>query len=183
MAEKQKGGWMKTFLVVVVAVAAVVVVVMIATRGSDGSTTTKTTTAPTTKTIPGIAAVDLHGNLTDRGFTLRKNLTLKPASWICTLRTDEYQYEGGAYGAGPSQITKIDAMTLNFSSKDTGTVAVDFLALIASMPYEGANQSQAQAWVRANINTAATTVIGPVKFEMTVNPDAPRARILTLTPN
>ena len=161
-------------------VAVVLILVIIFVPKVSTKSETTTSTARSVKLIPGLAAVDVHGNLTDKGFTLEKELSANPSRWTCTETTSSYEYIAVAYGKMASQITKIDATVLNYSTKDTGEIAVDFIGYIATLPYDGSSPAQAREWVKNNINNSTTTIIGTVKFEIFAN--SARSRILTMTP-
>lgn len=132
--------------------------------------------------IPDLAAVDIHGNFTNKGFILKKDLNLKLASWICTQETSETFYEVTVYGKGPMQITRIEAVALNYTNRKTSSVVIEFLAYVATIPYKGSQPAQAKQWVINNINKNASMSIGPVRFEIYANPDSPRSRILEMKP-
>lgn len=150
---------------------------------SDKATySSSTSTSSNEKYIPGIAAVDIHGNLTSRGFELKSNINTTLSSWTCTDKQADREYEVIVYGKGPTKITKIEATALNYSNKDTGEIAKDFFGFIASVPYDKAAPSQAKEWAMNNVSNSIRTTIGTVKFEIFANPNSPRARILEITP-
>ena len=178
MAEERKSS-NKALVGFVVAVLLILVIgIVMKVNNSEGDGTASS--AGSVKLIPGLAAVDVHGNLTDKGFTLEKELSANPSRWTCKQTTSSYEYEAIAYGKMASQITKIDATVLNYSTKDTGEIAVDFIGYIATLPYDGSSPAQAREWVKNNINNSTTTIIGTVKFEIFAN--SARSRILTMTP-
>ena len=132
--------------------------------------------------IPGIAAVDVHGNFTNKGFILKKDLNTKLASWMCVQETSEYYFDVTVYGKDASRITKIEATALNYTNKDTASVVRDFIGYVATIPYDGSQPVKARQWVFDNINKNASMTIGTVRFEIYANPDTPRARILEMIP-
>lgn len=131
------------------------------------------------KTIPGIAAVDVHGNFTNKGFELKKDIGSEVSSWTCTLSNTEYQYIVSIMGSGPTDIVSISGTVMNFTKKSTSDVAKDFLSFLATVSYKDAQPDAAKNWVLENIDKTSSTIIGNVKFEMTSN--AKNARMLTLT--
>ena len=133
------------------------------------------------ETIPGIAAVDLHGNLTDRGFSLDKDLGSSMSTWTCEQRTSSYLYEATVYGRGPTEITRISAMVQDYSTGNLDAMAAEFLGFIATMPYDGASPAQARSWVESNVNRNTSTVIGGVKFEIFGNKDGSTTRMLDMS--
>jgi len=132
-------------------------------------------------TIPGIVAVDVHGNFTDIGFELTKDIKTTRSSWTVTDETTEHDFTVVIYGT-PSEVFEIEATALNFSSKDTGEVTKAFLGYVATIPYDGSSPIEAKKWVESNINTSAETTFGSVELEIVANPDSPRARILMISP-
>jgi len=132
--------------------------------------------------IPGLAAVDIHGNFTNKGFILKKNLNLELASWICTQETSESYYEVSVFGKGPTKITRIEATALNYTNKDTASVVKDFLGYVATISYTGSQPTKARQWVIDNINKNASMSIGSIRFKIYANSDSPRSRILEMKP-
>jgi len=131
------------------------------------------------KYLQGMTAADLHGNLTDRGFKLEKKLSGDFNYWRCTQKTSTYEYEATAYGDSPWKIYKVEAVVLNFSAQSNKKVGRDFLAFIASIPYDGSEPHKANEWVKANVGKATSIVISNAKFELFVNG---RSIILEITP-
>lgn len=130
--------------------------------------------------IDGIEAVDIHGNLTDRGFSLDTNLSIKPYRWTCKNVNEERSLEVSVYGDGPTKITEIEAVVQNYSTKSLEEVGGEFLGFVATIPYKGAMPASAKVWVLQNINISAKTTFGKVTFEITANPNAPRSRFLVI---
>lgn len=131
-----------------------------------------------TNPIPGIQAVDVHGNLTDKGFKLEKIMGDGDTLWVCTLSEGKIQFRAEAYGKGPTAITSVRATVID-TSGTINTSATEFLSYLASLPYEGAEPDKAKKWVAENISSTSSTVIGGVKFDL--NAKGPAARILNIT--
>ncbi len=129
----------------------------------------KTEKVTNKKYLQGMTAADLHGNLTNRSFKLEKKLSGDFNYWRCTQKTSTYEYEATAYGDGPWKIYKVEAVVLNFSVQSNKKVGRDFLAYIASIPYDGSEPRKANEWVKANVGKATSIVIGNAKFELFVN--------------
>jgi hypothetical protein len=87
-------------------------------------------------------------------------------SWYCTFDDATASYAATIAGTTSSRIYSVQATALVFTGNvDVG--AVDYLAYVATVPYKGANQRKAQAWVRANIGKPhAITRIGVATFEL-----------------
>jgi hypothetical protein len=185
-----KRGRSKFFLGAIVGIGALVIILIANFIGQrDDKPSTKSTAAADSissayaevETIPGIAAVDLHGNLTDRGFSLDKNLSSAIKSWTCTQKNESNMYEAIVYGRGATEITKIQATAQNYSTGNTGKMAAEFLGFVATLPYDGATPAQSRTWVENNINSNTSTVIGGVTFE--IFGSGSQTRILEMTAN
>ena len=131
------------------------------------------------ESIPGIAAVDIHGNLTNKGFTLEKRLDPMLSEWKCTLDDGDALFIAEALGAGPTEIELVRGLVMNQGSGNTDELSGEFLGFLASLPYDGSQPARAAQWVRANVGRNAVTVIGGVQFQLIVN--SPRAQMLRIT--
>lgn len=130
--------------------------------------------------IPGLTAVDVHGNLTNKGFSLNKNLKPGNVYWECKNQNSEHLYHVFIYGDNASNIFQVKATVLNYSSKSTESLAKDFLGFIATIPYTGSKPNEAKNWVISNINKSCTTSIAGVTYEIVANPSSPLCRILII---
>ena len=131
--------------------------------------------------IPGLTAVDVHGNFTNRGFTLTKDFSdSENLIWRCVEETGQHKMTVEAFGASVTRITLVRATFSNYSRADTDRSCREFMAYAASVPYEGSDPERAQRWVEANLGAARETTIGGVTFELI--PSAPRVRMLTIRP-
>lgn len=128
--------------------------------------------------IPGLAAVDLHGNLTPKGFELTKNLGGVQSEWKCQLVDGLLNYVAEAFGPSASKITSVKATVYGVSASGIDQDAAEFLGFVASLPYDGADPAKARAWVAANVGRSAETVIGGVTFQTFAN--SPNARMLRI---
>lgn len=142
-------------------------------------------TAPTavlSHAIPGLAAVDVHGNLTNKGFKLSTLFGPEQAEWKCVQETNSYSMTVEVFGQSPTRITSIRAVYLNLLDEDTNQRAAEFLSFVASVPYEGASPAEAKSWVTDNIGVGATRTFAGVTFELIARPDSPRTRMLLIGP-
>lgn len=101
--------------------------------------------------IKGLAAVDVHGNLTPKGFTLEKKFSAVQNEWKVSLKAAGLIYNVGIFGADPMEITAVTA-TISRPADDVAAHAADFLQYLASLPYDGAKPQSASAWVISNAN-------------------------------
>ena len=129
--------------------------------------------------IPGLAAVDVHGNLTNKGFALEKIQADGKESWICKLQDSTGILTGDAYGQSATKILSVQGTAVSFNPSNINSVAGEFLGFLASLPYEGSSPAQARAWVVANIHHDSVTRIGGVKFEIFAK--APASRMLRMS--
>jgi len=129
--------------------------------------------------IKGLVAVDVHGNLTNKGFTLAKKFSTVQNEWKVSLTAANLTYDVGIFGTDPMEITAVVA-TISGTAETVAAHAADFLQYVAKLPYDGANPAGASAWVTSNANRNASTVIGGVKFQIFAN--VPTARMLRISP-
>jgi hypothetical protein len=119
------------------------------------------------KVIPGLTAVDVHGNLTNKGFQLEKVLDEEPNKWICTDNGLGYKSSVIASGKNSTEITSVVAEFVGDSnSLETGK---EFLGYVGSIPYKNSDPANAKAWVMAHILIGGITKIGDVTFEVNSN--------------
>lgn len=67
-------------------------------------------------------------------------------------------------GTNVNRIEAVDATVVSDSANDK--LAVDFLAFVASLPYDSAEPDRAQQWVRTNIAKGGETRIGGILFTL-----------------
>lgn len=125
------------------------------------------------RTIPGIAAVDLTGNLEKRGFTVTKRLDLEQNEWKCRLKIGQTDFLAEAFGSSASEITVISAIALGPQNE----LAVEFLQFIATLPFDGNNPVFAKKWVARNFGKNATTTINSCEFRLSSSEFASILRI------
>jgi len=129
--------------------------------------------------IPGLAAVDVYGNLEDRDFDcsgpkrLRTRLT-----WTCELDAGPAEYIVDVWGKSPTQIELVEGNAFVYSG-NVDRLAKPFLGFLATIPYRGARPAAARTWVEANIGRQAQRRFGPVLF---VVYGKARARFLEIKP-
>lgn len=120
------------------------------------------------RTIPGLAAVDMHGNLTNMGFNLetiygtREERTV----WICTDEDGGCELKADAAGPGPTEIENVRGICRHLGGGNAVPKAREFLGYIASLPYSGSDPERARKWVESHVEQNSKTTIGGVKFEI-----------------
>lgn len=115
--------------------------------------------------IPGLTAVDVHGNMEKNGFTTKKNIRAKGSVWTCKMKEDANDYSVVITGNGPYKITSVEATLRNFEGVDMDDAA-EFLSYVSSLSYENASPEMAQAWVNRWAETGGDTTIGGVRFRI-----------------
>lgn len=130
-------------------------------------------------TIPGVAAVDVHGNLTNKGFKLSTIYGDEMTEWTCQSESADHTLIATAMGHSTTQITYVNATCMNFGTRDTSEIAAPFLGYVASLPYDGSQPQRARDWVEANVARNTATTIGSVQFELM---GTERARVLRMSP-
>lgn len=138
--------------------------------------------SPRSDVIPGLAAVDVHGNFTNKGFTLEKRLDPVQSEWRCKDENGTRSMLVEAFGDSPTSLTMVRGTYTGYASGDVNKEAAEFLGYVSSVPYDGSRPSEARGWVERNIGSNAKTSIGGVSFELIANPTAPRVRMLMITP-
>lgn len=132
-------------------------------------------------TIPGIAAVDVYGNLTNKGFTLKKSFSDASSNWDCTKIDAEKTYSVTAHGSGAQSIHVVKATFLNRGQADTSELAANFFGYLATLPFEGNDPEQTRLWVNSNINHSNSTQVGVVRIELITNAEMSNARTLRMS--
>ena len=120
------------------------------------------------RTIHGLAAVDMHGNLTKKGFNLetiygtREERTV----WICTDEDGGCELKADAAGPGPTEIENVRGICRHLDGGNAVPKAREFLGYLASLPYSGSEPERARKWVESHVGQNSKTTIGGVKFEI-----------------
>lgn len=127
--------------------------------------------------IPGIYAVDVYGNLTEKGFTLKREYFDDLSYWKCSRDDGVVQYTVEIYGNGPSEIISIRA-TVIAPPSIIDEHASDFLGYLATVSFEGNSRAESKAWVQQNISKKASRLQNGVLFETLGS--APGARMLQI---
>ncbi len=122
------------------------------------------------ETIPGVLPVDVYLSLEEKGFTTDKQFKPAGTRFMCSMDSDFGRFSGQVY-CPPGESTKINVvvgLVQNFTgdANSTNAMSASFLAFIASLPYEGSNPSEAQAWVAANLGKETEKMFGSVKFQL-----------------
>ena len=149
------------------------------TSAAPPSSESASTPTTTSNTIPGLVAVDVHGNFSDKGFECDGMKIIGDDNlWNCEEKDQSHSYQVEVFGTSPTQIKSVRYTSLDFSGSPD-EVARQFLAYGASLQYDGADPAAAKAWVEGNVGKNAETEIGGVKFELTA---AGTARMLRISP-
>lgn len=117
------------------------------------------------RTIAGLAASDVHLNFANKGFKVSKRLDATQSEWKCIDQNDARLMIVEAFGQ-PTAITMVRATFRSNNGSGRTPECVNFLAYVASLPYAGADPSEAARWIRANAANVTNTTIGGVRFEI-----------------
>ena len=149
-----------------------------AKRKAEDSTVT--TSKENNSLIPGIEAIDVYGNLEDRGFTVSKSISSNGILITCEDESSSRAYIAQIFGTNYDEIFAVKATVLNYSNQNINTIAKPFLGYIASLPYNNSKPIKARDWVYNNIYNSGSITIEGVKFEINANGGRGN-RILTIT--
>ena len=121
-------------------------------------------------TIPGLAAVDVHGNLETRGFTTNREFLPGLIIWNSFLDRGATLVNVKTTGTAADAIDAVTAYVVSGGNVERSRpVAEEILPFIATLPYDGSTPNEARAWVRDNLGRNTSRVFGPVKFELISN--------------
>ena len=127
------------------------------------------TTPPSPSFIQGLTRVDVTINLERRGFQCSGQQFMRNrVAWVCRSAAldGSYEFTVDIQGASSTQIDFVNAIALNYGSRPTEQVAVDFLGYIASVPYEGSRPAEARQWLIQNIAAGGEMTIGTAHFRL-----------------
>jgi hypothetical protein len=133
-------------------------------------------------TIPGISAVDVYGNLKNKGFVCSgPDVNEQSAFWACKEETNEHTYIVEILGKSSDKILSIQASSLNMSSKSTKDISKDFLAYLSTVTYDNSKPEEVKKFVSNAINKGGKSeiIISGVKFGV-INND--KSVMLNITP-
>lgn len=115
--------------------------------------------------IPGLAPVDVYLSLEQRGFIVEKDLQTGACSWVCTQEWPSVKFTADVFGPDVNSVSSVRADVMADGVNKTALAGRDFLAMVASVPYTGAEQQASHDWVIANYDTdSATMVVGGAQF-------------------
>jgi hypothetical protein len=133
-----------------------------------------------TPVIPGMLAVDVYLNLEEKGFKTHKEFNAGAAQMLCQKMDADGLYLVGIQCAGASKVIAVEA-TVEPSTPITSD-AREFLAYIATLPYDGAKPEAARSWVKSHFGQTATTQIGGVQFHLFPLPKTTAQRLIIRLP-
>lgn len=128
--------------------------------------------------IPGIAGVDIYGNLKDRSFSVKRDFGKNSVFWTCESSNPLASYRVDVMARTPTEVIYVSGTLLYSGDKQADPFAKPFFGFLATLPYTGSNPEEARKWVEKNIgNIGAKTSFGDVEFLISGND---RAKILQL---
>lgn len=132
-----------------------------------------------TRTIPGLAAVDVYGNFEKSGFVTVKALSWSPMRWTSKRYDTGRNCIVTTLGTDPNNVISVDAAFLSSGPNRVAQEAASFLGFAASIPYQAANQQAAKAWAVRTASAGSNTTIGKVNFSILVQGED--ARLLRIS--
>ena len=189
---------MKALKILALAVLAFVLLIFVVGLFADPPSTSAPHSAPTeqpaaqvtpesseevaSSLIPGLNPVDVYLNLEQRGFTVTKNLKPGQLSWTCTQTWPSVEFVAETFGPEVDKASLVRATVTADGVNKTALAGRDYLALVASIPYTGAQPTEAHTWVLSNFDQdSATTNIGGANFTLYAPTEA--FRMLTIQPS
>jgi hypothetical protein len=119
------------------------------------------------KVIPGIAPVDVYLSLEKDGFETTKDFQ-NCCSWFSVKGGVPVRYLVETYAGDANSVQRVNAVVTVVKGKNVKEIAKPLFGYLATLPYDGADQTAARDWVLKNIGRNAKTKIGVVTFEMDV---------------
>jgi hypothetical protein len=124
--------------------------------------------------LPGLSAYDVTVNLEKQRFDCTSpDLSQPTVTWECTRAEQDRlaEYVVSITGSDSSHVSSVDAQVVTRGTTPNGEIAAafissDFLSSMAALPYEGADMSQARAWVKQNVADGGETTIGSAQFSL-----------------
>ena len=136
-------------------------------KAEQKTTTKEQATAITSTKIPGLKPVDVYGNLENKGFTIKKEITTDNGCWwYCEKIEGGIKYYVRIYSSDVSSVEQIscDASVTTASNVKN---AKSFFQFISSIPYENSEPNKISEWLNTNYNKdKASTIISGVKFSV-----------------
>jgi hypothetical protein len=135
----------------------------------------------TVKYLPKLFASDIYLNLEKKGL-ICQDLEVgldKLISWKCEKTNGNYYYIVTIVGQDINKIISIQATAQYYGSGNIDTELDDFLAYVASVPYEDNIPTEATSWVKKNTGKNTKADFGSGNFELL---SIGRTRLLTITP-
>ena len=129
--------------------------------------------------IPGLNPVDVYLNLEQRGFTVTKDFSGGSAIWTCAQKWPSVDLTADVIGSSATEVTMVRAMVMADGVEKTALAGRDFVAMVASVPYDGAQPQVARDWVVSNYDQdSSTTTIGGARFTLRAPSDLYRMLLI-----
>lgn len=142
---------------------------------------TQTKSSQSLTYIPGLTAVDVYLNLTNKGFSKTLGNYGGGLEYFLEQKTAEHSLDVQIIGEADDKIERIRATATYYSGNDYED-AKNFLAFVASVTYKGARPQEASNWVRANVGQKVSTTIGGVTFSLAGEGNSAFTKMLTIEP-
>lgn len=176
MSTKPFPKWAKVVISIVGSLFLLLVIIVIATDSPEAAAERNAQQEHIAKAehrvIPGLNPVDIYVNLKQRGFTVKDSYNPGYSIHDCEQAWPSVTFVASVGGPGSRAVDDIRATVMADGVQKTALAGRDFLALIASVPYTGANPDMAHQWVVDNFNrdSAIITIGGAVFVLKAPNP-------------
>lgn len=116
--------------------------------------------------IPGLAPVDVYGNLEEEGFTTERQLGGENGNfWICKNSIEGIDYNVTTFSFRADDIRSIKATAMVEPGVKNINATKPFFLYISTLPYEGSDPQRIREWINENFDRdKSSTVIGGVRF-------------------
>lgn len=115
--------------------------------------------------LRSLHASDLTRALSGRGLSCAPPRQERDTThWACAVATPLTGYSVDFYGKAPGRLEYIRAVVTQ-SSQPTPARALDLLAYVAGLGYDGADPPSARAWLEDHLESGGQTAVGPATFK------------------
>jgi hypothetical protein len=124
---------------------------------------------PAPRNIPGLTPQDVYLNLENRGFKCSEPELMGPENevrWTCEKQEAQGEYSVEINSKDANSVRFVEARVISYEPARADALAKDFLAYVATIPYEGAQPHEAKAWVEQNVGSKVSAEFGGVSYTL-----------------
>jgi hypothetical protein len=131
--------------------------------------------------IEGVKTSEVLARLAERGLScegpIQRGETM--SEWECEGYSEEDGVRYRASVVGRGGLVRLVAASVEGEAGPPDEAAVDFLAFVTSIPYEGTQRAQARQWVRENTSSGGKLELGSANLELSKKENAHVLRIVS----